>query len=78
MGKRLIPKVTSLYDLRVKAKEDPRYERLAVTAAKNLGGGGHAPGIDTLEGAMKWLYLNANETSEEGVVGEVNYVRDMV
>jgi hypothetical protein len=31
-----------------------------------------------LQQAMRWLSTNANETSESGVVAEVNFVRDCV
>lgn len=73
---KLIPKLKSLYDLRTRAKEDPRYEELAVRAAQNLGAGAH---VVSLDGAMRWLNLNANETdSESGVVAEVNFCRDLI
>jgi hypothetical protein len=71
---RLAP-VTSLADLRTRAAGDPRYAALAIAAAMNLGG---AVGDDNLDAAMRWLRLNAQETSEDGVVEEVNYCRDMV
>jgi hypothetical protein len=67
-------KVTSLGDLRQKAGTDPRYLQLALVSARNLGG--HP--IDTLDQAMTWLFLNASETDENGVVGEVNFCRDLV
>ena len=69
----LIPKVSSLFDLKSKATDDPRYAKLAIVAANNLGGD-----TRTLAGALRWLDLNAMETSEEGVVGEINFVRDLV
>jgi hypothetical protein len=64
-------KVKSLYDLRVRAADDPAYLKLAIDAAKNLGG----VDIVDLRSAMHWLDLNAMETDEEGVVGEVNFCR---
>lgn len=70
----LIPKVTSLADLRVRAGADPRYRELAVISSHNLGG----PGGDSLDEAMGWLRTNAAETSERGVVDEVNFCRDLV
>lgn len=72
--KTLLPKVTSLAELEQLAKTDPRYAALALAAAENLGSA--AP--RTLEAAMRWLRLNAAETTERGVVGEVNYCRDLV
>lgn len=68
-----LPKVTSLSDLRCRASVDARYAQLAVTAAENLG---HQP--KDVDAALRWLNLNADETSEAGVVGEVNFVRDLV
>ncbi len=72
---KLIPKVTSLSDLQRKAKADPRYAQLAKVAAHNLGGGEET---EQLTGALRWLVLNALETSESGVVGEINFVRDLI
>jgi hypothetical protein len=76
----LIPKISSLADLARKATTDSRYAELATFAATNLGG---EPRLfndaqKRLDHAMAWLRVNANETTEEGVVGEVNYVRDLV
>lgn len=68
------PKVKSLHELRQKAGADPRYLKLAILGAQNLGGGS----INTLDQAMQWLYTNAIETDEHGVVGEVNFCRDLV
>jgi hypothetical protein len=66
--------ILSLPQLRSKAQTDPNYRRLAILAASNLGGD---PG-ESLDEAMKWLYINAQETDEEGVVEEVNFCRDLV
>lgn len=68
-----MPKVRSLYDLRVRAKEDPRYAKLASLASSNLGGP-----AEPLDAAFRWLDTNARETDEAGVIDEVNYVRDLV
>lgn len=70
----LIPKVNSLAELEQLARTDARYEALAQAAAENLGSGTPR----TLEAAMRWLRLNAGETTERGVIGEVNYCRDLV
>lgn len=69
----LLPEVDSLYDLETRARSDRRYADLAIVAASNLGGGDR-----TFEGAMRWLRINANETDEDGIVSEVNGVRDLV
>jgi hypothetical protein len=68
-----LPPVRSIADLYQKAKVDPRYKELALTAASNLGGS-----AKTLDQAIQWLYTNADETDEEGVVDEINFVRDLV
>lgn len=65
--------VTSLADLRQRAQTDPRYKELILVAARNLGGSGAS-----VEDAYRVLSNNANETSEEGVVDEINFVRDIV
>lgn len=60
--------VRSLGELARRAEDDPRYRRLALAAAENLGG---RPA--TLAAALAWLRLNAQETVDEaGVVDEVN------
>lgn len=85
----LLAKVRSLGDLRQRAASDPRYARLAIVAAENLGGrvrqGRHLDDPTStdyalaLSDAMTWLRVNANETGDErGVVEEVNFVRDLV
>ena len=73
MKKKLIPKVVSLYDLRQKAAADPRYERLALSAARNLGGD-----AKNLNDAIRWLEINMLETDEDGVINEINFVRDCI
>jgi hypothetical protein len=70
---RLIPKVTSLVDLFTRAAINPRYAKLAIVAAQNLG-----RNVKTIDEARAWLNLNAMETTERGVVGEVNHCRDLV
>jgi hypothetical protein len=69
-----VAKVTSLYDLEQRAAGDVRYVQLAVVSAKNLGGSS----ITDLPSAMRWLRTNAAETDEDGVVGEVNFCRDLI
>lgn len=73
MKSKLIPKVTSLMDLRAKAASDKRYLELMMKACANLGGMATEPGA-----AYRWLEANAMETSEKGVVAEVNFCRDLV
>jgi hypothetical protein len=85
---KLIPKITSLMDLRNRAKTDTRYLKLAIAAAENLGGqvrrGKHLDDPDStdaaiaLRDAMDMLNISANETDEDGVVDEVNYCRDLI
>ena len=69
--------VTSLADLALLAAgsttqdlsaQSKSYTDLAIRSAENLGG---SPG--NLREALKWLELCAFETSEEGVVDEVNF-----
>lgn len=69
---KLLPKIKSLADLQQRAFADPQYLVLAIRAAQNLGG----TNVETLDTAMRWLKINANETdSERGVVAEVNFCR---
>lgn len=67
----MIPRVHSLAQLKTRAKTDPRYAQLAMIAARNLGGDGKSD-------PFRWLELNAMETSEAGVVGEINFCRDLI
>ena len=71
--KSTLKSVTSLGDLFYRATSDKRYENLAVIAANNLGGN-----VKDLVGAKRILNMNAMETSEDGVVDEVNFCRDLV
>lgn len=70
--------VRSLMQLETLARKDPRYRRLAILGASNLGGPPSEK--DDLEGAMRWLRVNASdpEASEDGVIDEVNFCRDLV
>lgn len=75
--------VRSLYELRNMAKEDGRYAQLAVIGARNLGGNIKDGDVDR---AIDFLWEQAEaaemegltDDGEAGVVGEVNYCRDMV
>lgn len=80
---KLIPKVQSLSELYRLAARDDRYARLLIAAAQNLGGPDftklHFPISPKQQAiARQWLDTNANETSERGVVKEVNYCRDLI
>lgn len=68
-------KVTSFSDLRAKAATDPRYNKLGILAAGNLG---HQPRNFT--DAMNSLQMEAMESGlgEEGIVDEINFCIDMV
>lgn len=68
-----LTKVRSLADLSYKARRIPAYADLAIIAARNLG-----DYATTLDEAMKWLNVNAMETSEDDVVEEVNYCIDLM
>lgn len=73
----MLPEVTSLAGLRRFATTPgplmERYKSLAIIAAENLGYAGNGG----LAGALRHLNDNALETDEDGVVGEVNFVRDI-
>jgi len=45
------------------------YAQLAIDAARNLGGN-----CNTVSDSIRWLQTNAMETSEEGVVDEINFM----
>lgn len=62
-------KVVSIRDLEVLAHVDKSYKDLALKASENLG-----KKTTTLEIAINWLKTNAMETSEEGVVDEINFL----
>jgi hypothetical protein len=71
----MLAKVTSLFDLFNKARTNKAYEQLAMIAARNLGG----DNIKTLADAERWLNITANDSGDcQGVVGEVNFCRDLV
>ena len=63
--------IDSIWELQSKAKTDPNYEKLAIISSANLGSYG-----DNLQTAMNYLNMVADETSEEGVVDEINFCID--
>lgn len=73
---KLLPKVKTLGELGRRAREDARYAELAKSAARNLGAADRDAA--TARAALAYLDTNAMETSEKGVVDEVNFVRDCV
>ena len=77
MGRRQrikLKKISYIFELRALVREGKQeYSELAICAARNLGG---AP--KNFEDAVQWLVTNANETDEDGVVAEINGVRDIV
>lgn len=61
----------TLAELFTLAKDNPAYEDLLRRGSMNLGG----PAFDApLEQHKRWLHNTALETTEEGVVDEVNFV----
>ena len=70
---KVVSKVVSIGDLRWRSATDPRYRQLAMISARNLGG---SP--KNLDEAINWLNTNAMETDEDGVVGEINFCRNLV
>lgn len=72
---KLLPRVGSLRELKALAASSERYKQLLLISAKNLGGEFAEGDVDA---AYRWLVTNANETDEEGVIGEVNHCRDLV
>ena len=79
INKNDIEPIKSLGDLRSRSYEDDTYANLAITGAKNLGlyskdGFTECGSVD----AIQYLETLAMETSEEGVVEEVNFVRSLV
>lgn len=69
----MLPSVHSILDLRTRALRNPDYKKLAISAANNLGGD-----CKTLDEAIRWLNINADETDERGVVEEINFCRDLI
>lgn len=76
MKKNLIPMVASLAELKARAEHDPRYARLMLVAASNLGGS--ARDTANTDAAYRYLCLNAAEVDEPSTVAEVNYCRDLI
>lgn len=70
----MIAPVMSLAQLRAKANKDTKYRSLAILVATNLG---YKPN-ENLDEAMRQLHTEANETSEDAVIEEVNFCRDQV
>ncbi len=76
-----ISNIHSLADLQARCsgdrdpaiKQSADYQRLAISAAKNLGGY-----AKTWQEALKWLTICANDTTEEGVVQEINFCIDLM
>lgn len=67
--------VESIFDLSNKCSayglESPVYQALAMAAARNLGGN-----PKNWNEGINWLITCANETTEEGVVDEINFLID--
>lgn len=69
----MIAPVMSLAQLQSKAYKDSKYKDLAIRAAENLG---ETPG--NLTEALELLRQVADETSEDEVVEEVNFLRSEI
>ena len=73
-------RITTLNDLSYNCSETAnpenydKYRQLAIISAKNLGCGPNP----TYEQALRCLEMNAMETDEGGVVGEINFCLDLV
>ncbi len=71
--------IKSLGDLRLKARDDDKYKRLAEVTAENLG---HSP--RDYEHALRLLSEEASAVElegtdgEEAIVDEINFCRDLV
>ena len=68
-----LKKIATISELSRLTRTNKAYEKLAIVSASNLGGG-----TLTLGAAIDWLNTTAMETSEEGVVDEINFCRDLV
>jgi len=77
MPKKLLKEISSIAELRCGCFDVfgkyGLYKKWAFIASRNLGGPD-----SSIEEALRWLEMNANETSEEGVVDEINFVLDLV
>lgn len=90
-SKSKIPSILALHSIgelfRYAATND-RHALLAVAASENLGGVIILDSEDWLKNekmrkgvlaqCRQWLEANANETSESGVVEEINFCRDLI
>ncbi len=70
----MIAPVQSLRQLRSKANIDPKYRALAILAAEDLC---YKP-LDNLDEAMRQLYVESKETSEDDVIEQINFLRSEV
>ncbi|MHC4401959.1 MAG: hypothetical protein ACYTG0_19990 [Planctomycetota bacterium] len=66
--------VNTLKELRKLSRNDPRYEKLAITVSCRLGGRDELPLADHLE----WLRIYAMATTEQDVVDQVNCGIDQI
>ncbi len=69
-------KIKSLGELRQLALTDPKYQKLAMISAQNLGGSPR-----NLSDALHWLELSSNPSeggTEKGVVKEINFCIPLV
>lgn len=70
----MIAPVMSLAQLRTKANKDPKYRTLAILTASGFG---YKP-EDNIDEAMRQLHIEADKTSEDEVIEEINFLRSEV
>jgi|SaaInlV_200m_DNA_4_1039719.scaffolds.fasta_scaffold23967_2 hypothetical protein len=69
-----LKKVRNIWSFGALARKDPQYMLLLKIAAENLGFGGK-PG--NYQNWMYWLELSMQNDDEDGIMAEVNFVKDI-
>lgn len=70
----MIAEIQSLAHLRAQSNKDPRYKKLAILVAEQMG---YKPN-NNLDEAIRQLRVEANDTSEDEVVEEINFLRSEI
>ena len=76
-----VQSMSDLYRLCSKGEHQEQYKKLVECAALNLGmpeNWGARPNLKGSDLHIEWLNVSAMETSEEGVVDEINFCLDLV